>query len=361
MKTSLLITLIMCCYFLGSSQKKSSIQMSAYADTYYASFSNDIPSSEFQTYSTTSARNKSIGVNIAQLGFSYTNSDIRTNITIHYGDIPQATWSSDFNFLQEANVGVQLFKDWWLDLGFFRTHLGTESFLPKNNDLTSTSIITYNEPFYQGGAKLAYEGSEKFDLEFWVINGYNQFRDINSSKSVGILATYNFTENTSICYTNLFGDESQKELYPDLNMYRTYHNLYLNTQYKKLLKLSIGADFSTQSETVEFANLDNYFSFLSTLRLFVTKKLSVTGRYEYFSDPSGFIGGVNVNENDEISGSSISGITGGVEYKPTENSFMRVEMRNLRSLGDFITPFSNGEENRNEFIINMGCYFDKKW
>ena len=63
-------------------------------------------------------------------------------MTLHYGDNAQATWDKTFNMVQEANIDVHLFPNWRLDAGLFRTHFGTESFLPKNNDLGIIRIIT---------------------------------------------------------------------------------------------------------------------------------------------------------------------------------------------------------------------------
>lgn len=299
--------------FVLSAQDKPGLELKAYGDVYYGLY----PDNNFQglqTYSTSSPRN-SIGLNNVQLGLHYTSKDIRSNMTLHYGDIAQATWDNTFNMVQEANVGVQLFTDWWLDAGLFRTHIGTESFLPKNNDLSIISIITYNEPFYQAGAKLAYEGSEKFDLELWVANGYNQFIDINTAKSLGILFTYNISEMHSLTYTNLTGSETDKSSAVATDIMRTYHNIYYNGNIKNKIKLTLGADYSLQNNTDYTTEPSNFFAFLATVRFVLTDKSALTVRYEYFDDPSGFIGGgyfLNPME-ERFAGYTIQGITGGYE------------------------------------------------
>ncbi len=214
-------------------------------------------------------------------------------MTLHYGDNAQATWDKTFNMVQEANIDVHLFPNWWLDAGLFRTHFGTESFLPKNNDLGIIRIITYNEPFYQAGEKLGYEGSEKFDLEFWIANGYNQFIDFNTSKSVGLLFTYYISDVHSVTYTSLTGDETDSGALPDIGIMRSYHNLNYNGNVKNKVKLTFGVDYGLQNNTEFTTDPSNFLAFLGTVRFILTKQSALTVRYKYFDDPSGFIG-VNI-------------------------------------------------------------------
>lgn len=348
--------------FVVKAQDKSTLELKAYGDVYYG-FYPDNSFSGLQTYSTSSPRN-SIGLNNLQLGLHYTSKDIRSSMTLHHGDIAQATWDNTFDMVQEANVGVQLFTDWWLDAGLFRTHIGTESFLPKNNDLSIISIITYNEPFYQAGAKLAYEGSEKFDLEFWIANGYNQFIDINTAKSLGLLFTYHISDMHSVTYTNLTGDETNNGVLPATDIMRSYHNLYYNGNIKNKVKLTFGVDYGLQNNTEFTTDPSNFLAFLGTVRFIITKKSALTVRYEYFDDPSGFIGGgyfLNPME-ERFSGYTIQGITGGYEYAPSESSFIRIEGRFLDELNDAPNVFAgNSKPTRMEWMINMGTFFDKKW
>lgn len=107
--------------------------LSSYVDGYFSGYNTDLGQEKFQPFITVGARDNYFGVNIAQIGLSYEDKDIRGNVILHYGDIPQATWSSDFNVIQQANVGVRIMDGLWLDAGFFSTHIGTESFLQKTN------------------------------------------------------------------------------------------------------------------------------------------------------------------------------------------------------------------------------------
>lgn len=353
-------TLTLCLAFVAMqlfAQEKSSLELDFYADTYYSAFTDESPG--YQKYTTVSPLSNTIGLNVLQIGLNYSSQNIRSTGILHFGDIMNATWSSHAPFVQEANVGVHLYQDWWLDVGMFATHIGTESFLPKNNDLSSTAVATYNEPFYQGGAKLSYEGSEKYDLQFWVINGYNLFLDDNKAKSVGLLFTYNFSESLSLTYTNLFGRESADGAKSQI---RTYHNAYMNGQLTKKLKLTVGVDVGTQTNSsLTSANGSaTMFNALATLRYQMTPKLSMTGRYEIFRDEHGFISGLPISTVSK--GLELDGYTLGAEYKPNPNSYMRAETRYITTgngLNIFLTD-NNFTNNRTEFLVTIGTYLTKK-
>ncbi|MFA0964997.1 outer membrane beta-barrel protein [Roseivirga sp. BDSF3-8] len=338
------------------------LHIKGYIDTYYATFSDSAGPDVLQPYTTVSPRDKRIGLNVAQLGVHYADPKVRANLTLHFGDIAEATWSETFRQVQEANAGFLLGRDWWVDAGFFATHIGTESFLPKNNYLSSTAVATYNEPFYQAGARLSYEGSERYHLELWVTNGYNYFLDANDAKSFGLLFTYNFSENTSLTYTNLFGRESADEA--PVAQYRTYQNLYLNTRAGEKLYIVAGGDLGTQSHSniQDSTSTALMFNALLTLRYQHTDAFSLTGRYEVFHDPDGFISGLLPAGDGRREGLQVQGITLGAEYRPMSTAYLRPEVRYLRSASDMPIFISGAEPERGrwEAMITMGLYFTKQ-
>lgn len=334
------------------------ITLSGYTDVYFATFSNELEPNEIQPFTTVSPRSNRFGLNVAQLSVQYDSDHLRGTVTLHYGDIAQATWSEEFTMVQEANVGIKLYGDWWLDAGFFTTHIGTESFLPKNNYLSSTAVATFNEPFFQSGARLSYEGSDKLSAQLHLVNGYNLFLDVNDAKSVGVLLSYAFSDRLSITYTNLLGRESLDSA--SIRQIRFYQNLYTNIELTPRLLLTVGGDLGIQTRSV----LDNseatalMYNALATLRYQFTPQWSVTARGETFQDPDGFISGVFNTSQNGLAGLQLQGITLGAEYKPTDNSYVRVEGRNLTTDSDLLLFDSGTSNTRNEFMVTMGFFFD---
>ena len=339
-----------------------SLIISAYSDVYFANFTDERAPNALQEVTTVSPRDERFGLNIAQIGAHYRSDKVRGNIIIHYGDIAEATWSEEFRAVQEANMGIHLSNDWWLDAGFFATHIGTESFLPKNNYTSSTAVATYNEPFFQSGASLSYEGSERLDFAFWVVSGYNFFLDVNDAKSVGVAVSYVVSDELSLTYTNLFGRESLDGIEP--TQIRTYHNAYANWQPEDEWFITLGGDLGTQSNS----DLNNptkmavMFNALATVRYQFLPQYAITARGEVFQDPSGFISGVYTTTDFGINGLELYGLTLSAEYRPMELAYLRLEGR-LLQVSENLEIFDNGSptNQRLEMMVTMGWEIEKGW
>lgn len=343
-----------------SLQDSSTLLVEAYLDTYYARFSAEGNRNELQPFTTVSPRNGQFGLNVAQLRAAYQGNGLRSRLTLHAGDIAKATWSQEFPFLQEANVGLEVVDGWWLDLGFFTTHIGTESFLPKNNLLSSTAVATYMEPFYQAGARLSYEKSERLTAALWVVNGYNYFLDYNQDKSVGFLLGYQFTDHLSLHWTSLFGNEGADSL--AFQQYRSYMNLYLNGDWDKW-KWVIGGDFGRQSNSSleDQEQPAHMFNVLATLRYQFHPRFSVSTRGEIFEDEDGFISGLFPRQSMAPAGLKIYGLTLGGEYRPAPGAYLRMESRLLQT-GEGLYTFHEGStfyRQRWEVMLSMGIVLER--
>ncbi len=342
-------------------QDSHKITLSTYIDGYLSGYDNDLSQQEFQPFITVGARDNTFGVNVAQFGVRYEHKKVRSNLILHWGDIPEATWSSDYTMIQEANVGIKLAKGLWFDAGFFATHIGTESFLPKNNMLSATAFKTFNEPFYQAGAKLSYDDVENWYFELWALNGYNSFIDNNDAKSIGALIQHNFSENTSITYTNLYGRESADSL--SIKQNRFYQNLYINQNWNDKLYVTVGFDYGlqTNSDLNDQEKTVSMYAGIVTARYKFDPKWSVSGRAEIFRDENGFISGTTLNTNNEITGYKLTGYTLGAEYRPVKNSYLRVESRYTNAAEQLEIFLRNNEmtNHRLEFLITMGLELEK--
>ena len=110
-----------------------SFKFSGYVDAYYAYYTDSVGTNKNQKFGAVSPKSNQFGINIVQLTAQYSADRVRAIATLHYGDLPSAAWSPVYNMIQEANAGVRLTKKIWLDAGFFKTHIGTEGLLPKDN------------------------------------------------------------------------------------------------------------------------------------------------------------------------------------------------------------------------------------
>ncbi|MEP7196603.1 MAG: outer membrane beta-barrel protein [Saprospiraceae bacterium] len=337
--------------------KTNPLTFSGYVDAYYAYYSDSVGYGNFQKFPTTSPRSNSFGLNIAMVTAKYTTEKIRSIVTLHYGDLPMTTWSSKYNFIQEANIGVRLYKTLWLDAGFFRTHVGTEGLLPKENIAASIAIGTFNEPYYQAGCKLSFAPTDKLLICLHLLNGYNIFEDNNEKKSLGLLLNYTVNDNIGIGYSNYIGDDSPAG--DSVSHLRNYHNLYLNFT-KNKLKIQIGGDFGMQQNSDSTGNKTaNMFSAVAAARYAITPKFGLYTRGEIFNDPSGFLSGIMTDKAGHQTGLKLWGATLGIEYKITDNSYIRMEGRQLQcdSNQEIFRRNGNNSSNRMEVMVQAGVSF----
>ncbi|MEI8280669.1 MAG: outer membrane beta-barrel protein [Bacteroidota bacterium] len=344
-----------------SKDSTSEFKISGYADAYYAHYSDSVGVNQFQKIAAVSPRSNEFGLNILQLTAQYTSPNIRAIGTLHYGDLPTSAWSPVYNYIQEANVGIRLKKNIWLDAGFFKTHIGTEALLPKDNIVSSLSVITVYEPWFQSGVKLSYVPNDKFTFCLHILNGYNTFVETNSKKSVGITLSYVINPKASIGYYNLIGDEM-----PDRTKgshVRFLNNVVFNYQITSKLKTVIGVDYIGQqnsgiTDNTKFASI---YSAIAILQYQVNPKFYYYGRYEMYSDKDGFLSGVIALDTAQrnLTGYSCNGFTLGASYKPTENSYIKVEARDLIFDDKQNLFYTDGKRtnNRYEAMIHIGVWF----
>ncbi|MGZ4036583.1 MAG: outer membrane beta-barrel protein, partial [Bacteroidia bacterium] len=326
------------------------ITIGGYVSSYYAHYSDETSNSGFVQFPTMAARNNQFGLNVAQVSMTYRSSRVRSNITLHYGDIPESTWPKTFNLIQEAHAGIKLVKHLWLDAGFFRTHIGLESVQPRENVTSSMAVTTFYDPYYLSGAKLSYELSPKLVIQLNAFNGYNTYIDNNKNKALGFSAMYDPNDNISVTYNFMTCDET-----PDntgTKHQRFVHDLYASF---KLNKLSFGfeANYISQNnsllkDTLKSATL---LSGLLVAKYQFIKKLAVYGRGEYFSDPDRILTGTL-----DI-GKSIFGGTFGIEYHPLKNASISAETRFLQASNLIFRQGSTYTNQRYEYSITMDVWF----
>jgi len=327
------------------------LEIGAYLSSYYAFYSED-NSNPYVKHATMAARNNQFGLNMVMVSLGYKSKKIRSNITLHYGDIAESTWPSKFNLIQEANVGYEFMKKLWLDVGVFRSHIGLESTQPRENITSSMTLANVYEPYYFSGAKLTYLVNTKLSIQINAFNSFNSIIETNKNKLLGSSIIFAPNDNLSLTYNFITGDETAVSV--KLKHQRYYHNFYLTYQKKKI---SIGAEFNYGIQ--EFSKRINEYTIgaaymNSSLLLFkhqTLKKVAFYGRGEWFSDEEEILSiGTNM-------GKYTYGTTLGIEYKPLKNLAFSLEGRQLSSEKANFYYNGNFHKERNEVIFCADVWF----
>lgn len=351
-RTALVITLLVLVRLGAYCQDSTSITLHGYIDVYYNSTTTADAGLGLLPYTTVGAYAEEISLNVAQLGVSVQRSGVRGRLTLHHGDIATATWSEDYPVIQEAQIGFHLGREVWLDAGFFHTHVGAESFLPRYDRLSSTAYTTYNQPFYQAGLRLSTDADKALYTEVWLVNGYNQFRDINSSKSLGLLLRYRHNEYWTTTYSGLYGREDIAQVsFSTLNRY--YHNLYIDYA-KKQWHLRLSGDYArqTNSKIGSPGESGTLASVILSVGYNLSDKWRLTVRGERYNDHDAIL--TPPNSVPFRRGLELRAATLGVGYLPSPSSYVRLEARRSNS-GNF--PWM-GDRFRTEVLITLGHWFD---
>ena len=367
MKRTLISIVILCNFLLpplrGIAQKidtVSQFSITGYIDAYYAYYTDSVGPGKYQKFPTVSPRSNSPSLNTAQLALAYNADKLRAMAVLHFGDIANATWPHPYNNIMEAHIGLKVYSKLWIDAGFFRTHFGTEFLLPSENLTSSIAVPTFFEPYYESGIRFNFDPTKKLEINLFLLNGYNVFVDNNNKKSFGMGITYALSDNTGIGYTNYIGDDTPP-LADSIAHLRIHNNLFLNKSAKKF-KLQVGADYCIQqnSDAATGTKSASMFSFLATLKYLWTNKFAVYGRGETFSDPDGYMSVLIADKTGKMTGYKVSGATLGCEFKPTDESYVRLEGRYLQMNKDQEIFYTNGTatSNRFEVMINAGITFD---
>lgn len=331
--------------------EQNKLIISGYVSSYFAYYDDEsIDRNGFVQFATMAPRNKEFGLNMALVSMQYTGKNVRSNLGIHYGDIARSVWPSEFNMVQEANAGVRLYKDLWLDAGFFRSHIGIESTQPRENITSSMSLANNFEPYFLSGAKLTYVLNSKLAVQLNSFNSFTSYVDYNKDKLLGLSVIVDPTEHLSITYNFITGDETVDGA--TLKKRRYYNNLYASLKYNKLyLGFEVNYGVQEHSKTNDTTASASIVSGLIVGKYQLLRKAAIYARQEYFSDPD------NVLTGDLRTGKSVIGTTAGVEYRPYKNIAISVEGRGLQSDNLIFKQGKNITNQRLEFIACIDLWF----
>ena len=344
---------------LRSQNDAPSVAVSAYVDCYYAT-DNDYSIDEvysMRRLSYINGKKNQFGLNTTQINVDGSWKMCRSSVSLQFGDLSKTAYQAQTSptaSIQQAYIGVKLVDNLWIDAGYLLTHMGSELLLPKDNWLTSHSIVTYFEPFYQAGVRGSYE-TDKLTAQIYLLNGNGITDDNNKNKTIGLFLSYKPNNSLTISYANILGNEEPGG--PESYKLHALHCIvasYLVTD-----KFTIRGQFDYGSKEITTSNvIDSNMTIVNTINgKFIG--WSLTGHYQINDELSGTIRFADANNSDGVYTPIIKGnaITAGIEYKPTANSYIRLEGSYLK-LDDkyqiFKTADWKNSSNRMEAALNFG-------
>ena len=207
-----------------------------FIDGQYAFDFNNPPNGD-RSFSTQPARSNEFNINLAFIEAKLETEKTRSRFALQAGTSVQSNYSSEpsrgsvsgpslSRHIQEARIGYAISKSTWIDAGIFFAHVGSESWISKDNLVLTRSLVADYSPYYLSGVKLTHVLSERVTLQLLVVNGWQNVSENNSDKTIGTGIEY-VSDSWSVAYNTLVG----REVSPDLNgtprssESRNFHNL----------------------------------------------------------------------------------------------------------------------------------------
>jgi hypothetical protein len=269
-------------------------------------------------------------LNMAKLTLSHDPDPIGFRVDLGFGKAFNQILASEpnFKYLEQAFVSWKPTKGkgFEADFGEFVTSAGAEVIETKDNWNYSRSLLfALAIPYYHVGLRTSMPITKTFTGGVQVVNGWNNFTDNNSGKTVGLTGVYTKTKftwsgnfytgpentNTDKGFRNLI--DSTLLLTPTAKF-----NAYINYDYVQNRNA-----VAITPTTYKISSLDHLQGIAVAGHYQATGTVAFAGRYEYLADGTGSgVATFGSGTHQKLNEFTLTG-----EYKIPEGSLVRVEYR----------------------------------
>ncbi|MGE3610657.1 MAG: porin [Bacteriovoracaceae bacterium] len=309
----------------GSSFAATPVSFDGFVDLYYA-YDFNRPKEQDRDYTTQPARNDEFNLNLALLGLTHKVNRLTARLSFQAGTYVQANYAAEptegntsggllSRHIQDAYVRYQLHDKTTLIAGIMPSHIGYEGVLSIDNYTYTRSLAADFSPYYQSGAGLLHMLSESLAVEGYVLNGWQNISEDDSSKALGTALRFN-KDKLSINYTTYFGSY--------LGQSRQFHDFNVEYRVSDKLKLKALYDFGIQDRDVGEDATFSTFNIQASLNVQESHRVSL--RFEKYKDEKQANITTHTNQEFDVSGGSL-----GYDISLEEGYTFRTEYRYLKA------------------------------
>jgi len=351
----------------AQSHPSNPVQVSGYLDVYYQHDLARTPHGETLNGRALDTRNDMLSLAFAELDFYMPVAPGRFGFTAMFyaglgPDIIHLTEPAGKNKYKLIRQGYVTYQTSsknpvTVDLGKFDTWVGFEPLDNRTQDQYSRSFnTTYAEPSYDTGLRVSSPLSEKLTGTVYLVQGWNEVKDSNKSKSWGVALNYAPNSNTSVIVQNHSGTEGSNDsndqgyfggfgfVTPGTSRVDLY-NIVVNHQLGANTKLGFSADFGSSSKAPNNGKWNGEVFYIRQ-QLSQTKVGSL--RFDRFEDKDGLRTGTPVK---------LYSITGAYDHIFSPNFTLRFEARHDLSDNAFFATHSGFEKHRTTLTLAVIAKF----
>lgn len=195
-----------------------SVKFGGFVDGYYA-FDFNRPPTMDRAYTTQPARHNEFNVNLAFVEAVLSGARVRGRVALQLGTSVQSNYAAEprvgtvsgsdvSRYIQEAVVGVKVAPSLWVDGGIYLSHIGSESWISRDNLTYTRSLIADFSPYYQAGVKVTWQARPSLTAQLNVVNGWQNISETNGDKAVGGRVDWVASPKATLFAYNLIGNEA---------------------------------------------------------------------------------------------------------------------------------------------------------
>ncbi|GEP92986.1 hypothetical protein CTE07_46310 [Chitinophaga terrae (ex Kim and Jung 2007)] len=303
--------------------KNRKLTFSGYAEAYY-SYDLNKPSGHLKPgFLYNYNRHNELNLNLAMLKANYTSDRVRGNLALMTGTYAQynlAAEPSVFQYVYEANVGIRVGRQVWIDAGIMPAHIGWESAIGKDCPTLTRSIAAENSPYYETGAKITWTPNDKWLFSAMYLNGWQRIRKADGSQtpSFGTQITFKPSAKVLLNWSTYAGSD----LPDSTRQMRYFSDVYGTFNITDCFSLVAGFDYGIQQVAKGSSSYNSWYSPVIIGKVAVTDKIAVAGRVEYYSDAHGVIINTGTGNGFKTLGYSLN-----FDVSPANNVLFRIEGR----------------------------------
>jgi hypothetical protein len=295
-----------------------------YVEAFYLYNSNK-PNDGNVPYFVSFNRHNEFNINLAYVSGRYTSDRVRGVFTPGFGTYMNANYAAEPATLKnilEANVGLKLFakKDIWLDMGVLPSPYTNETAVSFDQPTLTRSFAPEYVPYFVSGARLTLPFGKRIRFYGYLLNGWQQMQDVNSTLAFGSWLEYRPSSKLSINWNVFVGDE-RSELAP-LNRMRHLQDIYFI--YTPIGRWSFTASAYGGWQYLEEEEggtvVKQWWQANATARYACAPNRWIYGRIETFNDPQG---GISVSATGLEGFEAVSGTLG---YDANVSSMVKLRL-----------------------------------
>jgi hypothetical protein len=335
------------------------ITFGGFVDGYYA-FDFNRPANFDRAFTTQPARHNEFNVNLAFVEAKLDAPRIHGRLALQAGTSVQSNYAGEprngsisgpdlARHLQEAVVGIKVADNVWVDGGAFLSHIGMEGFISRDNPIYTRSLVADYSPYYESGVKLTWQPAPSVTALFAVVNGWQNFSETNSAKSVGVRIDYAPSAATTFSYFNYLGDEAlDTAAHSQIRFYNGVGVKSTMSQFQLMAEADYGAQGNASG-----SGSSSWYGGMLIGRYQATPTAALVGRVERYADKDQVILVTGTSDGLRANGASL-----GLDVTPQPRVLWRTEVRGYQGEQAVFPKRGSGASKNDAFVVtSLGLTF----